>query len=164
MSRARVSPHHIPPDTTVAPAASPSTLCNPLPAHQHGQEASAAPSAAPDTPSAVPPAALAAGHDAEARATAQQITDAPTRQHTLAEVTAALSHPDSVDRPRHIRQAHAWQSYQQAAALSAGIVRLTGAAPAALRGASLDAFAENELLALVRALRNELIALGWSPP
>jgi hypothetical protein len=108
--------------------------------------------------------ALAAGQYAEARNLARQMTDPDARQRMLAAVQAAVFHIPPCTQPRHIRKPGNWRPYQQAAALIAGYERLTGRAPAALRGASLDSFGEDELLTLVRKLRAELAALGWSPP
>jgi hypothetical protein len=109
-------------------------------------------------------AALAAGQYAEARDQARQMTDPDARQRMLAAVQEAVFHIPLCAQPHHIRKLGNWHAYQQAATLIAGYERLTGRAPAALRGVGLNSFAEDELLTLVQKLRGEVAVLGWAPP
>jgi hypothetical protein len=147
------------------------TLCNPLPPQQNGvapaldpQPGAAEPAAPPDELEAAVQAALAAGQYAAARDQARQMADADARRRMLADVQAAVFHIPPCAQPGHIRRPGSWRAYQQAAALIAGYERLTGRAPAALRGVGLKSFAEDELLTLVQKLRAEVAALGWGVP
>jgi hypothetical protein len=157
------------------------TLCNPLLAHQNGQEGNTdplpttSPPAEPSAPAAVPTpdeqaaavhAALAVGQYDEARHAVSLIADPLQQEQLLAEAQTAVFQATPSIQPRHIRSAGGWRMYQQAARLIAGISWLTGKPPPALRGATLDSFAQDELFTLVKQLRCEAVAVavGWTPP
>jgi hypothetical protein len=150
------------------------TLSNPLLAHSDGQEGNtdplhtSSPPAEPSAPAAVPMPdeqvaavreALAAGRYDESRHAVSLIAAPLLQEQLLAEAQATVFQATPSIQPLHIRSLGGWRMYQQAARLIAGISWLTGKPPPALRGATLDSFAQDELFTLVKQLRCEAVAV-----
>jgi hypothetical protein len=113
----------------------------------------------PDEQVAAVREALAAGRYDESRHAVSLIAAPLLQEQLLAEAQATVFQATPSIQPLHIRSLGGWRMYQQAARLIAGISWLTGKPPPALRGATLDSFAQDELFTLVKQLRCEAVAV-----